>query len=324
MATAQAWRNRCPVDNENAILAVWVKLCAMDPRRLARLSARHGALFTRQEAQRCGYSTKQIRRRILNGEWVQLFHQVLAPAGLVLTPQLRDTAAQLAIPGSVLAGPSAARRWRFPVSDAGTYLYVGPNGKRALPGVRQLRTMPDERDLGKHGIVPITWHALTVVDCLVILAEREAIELLDRALLKRWITIDELKDHIQRRIGRKDVRRLVRLLRVVVDGTRSAAERLAAELFRLHGVTGWTANAPIYDKTGLIGLADFVFPPARVIVEVDGWAFHHDPTRFVVDRERQNRLVRAGWRLVRVTWYDLRYRPDYVVSQVREALAQAA
>lgn len=296
----------------------------MDARRLARLSARHGGLFTRQEAQRCGYSAKQIRRRILIGEWVPLFRQVLAPAGLTITPELRDAAAQLAIPGSVLAGPSAARRWRFPVSDTGTYLYVGANGRRALPGVRQIRDMPADRDLAKHGSVPITWRPLTVVDCLVLLPEPEAVQLLDQALLKQWITIETLVDHIRRRVGRREVRRLIRLLRDVVDGTRSAAERLAAALFRRHGIVGWSANTPVYDDAGLIGLGDFVFLSARLIVEVDGWAFHQDPATFVKDRERQNRLLRAGWKLVRVTWYDVRYRPDYVVSQVRAALARAA
>src|SRR5215217_1246049 len=104
----------------------------MDAHRLGRISSRQGGLFTPQDAQRCGYTTRQARRRVRNGEWIPVVGQVLAPMGLVLTPYLRDTAAQLAVPGSVLAGPSAARRWKITVSDETTYLYVRRNGRSRL------------------------------------------------------------------------------------------------------------------------------------------------------------------------------------------------
>ena len=47
----------------------------------------------------------------------------------------------------------------------------------------------------------------------------------------------------------------------------------------------------------------------RFDFEIDGRAFHSDADRFQRDRTRQNRLVGAGWTVLRFTWNDLRDRP---------------
>src|SRR5207248_10618283 len=105
------------------------------------------------------------------------------------------------------------------------------------------------------------------------------------------------------------------------SGTRSAAERLAAELLRRAGIDGWTANHPIHAPTGeLIGVGDLVFRAARVVVELDGRAFHTTADRFERDRYRQNRLTEGGWTVLRFTWRDLTQRPKYVVATVRRVV----
>jgi very-short-patch-repair endonuclease len=64
-----------------------------------------------------------------------------------------------------------------------------------------------------------------------------------------------------------------------------------------------------------------VFPDARVVVELDGWAYHVTRDRFHHDRERQNRLIGAGWIVLRFTWRDLSERPGYVTATIRAVLA---
>jgi len=71
---------------------------------------------------------------------------------------------------------------------------------------------------------------------------------------------------------------------------------------------------------GLIGIGDIVFEILKLVVEVDGWAFHTTPDRFHRDRERQNRLVAAGWTVLRFTWRDLVERPEYVLATIRTML----
>ena len=51
--------------------------------------------------------------------------------------------------------------------------------------------------------------------------------------------------------------------------------------------------------------ADCVWPEARVIVELDGRAFHDTATAFEADRARDRALAAHGWIVVRVTWRQL-------------------
>jgi very-short-patch-repair endonuclease len=48
------------------------------------------------------------------------------------------------------------------------------------------------------------------------------------------------------------------------------------------------------------------------------------PEHFQRDRRRQNRLIAAGWTVLRFTWWDLTERPDDVLAQIRAAVARLA
>jgi very-short-patch-repair endonuclease len=69
---------------------------------------------------------------------------------------------------------------------------------------------------------------------------------------------------------------------------------------------------------------DCVWREARLIVELDGERYHGSRSRRQADRERDNRLMAAGWRVIRITWDDLKNRPVHVVGQIRTALSSAA
>ena len=74
----------------------------------------------------------------------------------------------------------------------------------------------------------------------------------------------------------------------------------------------------------LIARVDLAFPEAKVVVEYDGRLAHLEPGAFATERRRQNRLVAAGWVVLRYTAEDLARRPYAVVQDVRAALARAA
>jgi hypothetical protein len=108
---------------------------------------------------------------------------------------------------------------------------------------------------------------------------------------------------------------------MVAAGSRFAAERECARLLSAGGLRGWTANAVIEDGGRLLARGDIVFRGARLVVELDGWAYHVTPERFQHDRRRQNQLVAAGWTVLRFTWRDLTERPEYVVATIRRMVA---
>jgi hypothetical protein len=138
----------------------------MDEVALRRLAKSQKGLFTRAQARGCGYSSGQIRRRVNAGTWQRLTGPVLAMPGVVVTPRLRDRAAQLAQPGSVLAGPSAARAWGMPVTDDVPHLIVLPQTHSRPRGARIMRTLLDRRDIQSCDGSRVTSRPRTVVDCL--------------------------------------------------------------------------------------------------------------------------------------------------------------
>lgn len=293
----------------------------MDGERLRRLAAARFGLFTRAQALACGYSAYQIRRRLQTGEWQRVLGSTLAFAGLRVTALIRDRAGQLAVPRSVLAGPSAARLHGMPVADTGQYLYVGRHGCSRVQGVRLLYELPSPRDIQRDQGQPVVCRALAVVDCLRLLGWTEAVALADRALQQRWITMAELRARVTDRFGRPGAPQLSRLMRLMGGGERAPSERLLTTLLRGAGIRGWAANVAIRDEHGrLVGVGDVAFERHRVVLEVDGWAYHSTPERFVGDRRRQNVLVAAGWRVLRFTWSDLTERPELVVAVVRQVL----
>ena len=289
---------------------------AVDRERLGRLAGRQLGVFTRAQAQECGCSQYQIRRRLVDGDWQVVVGAGLALAGLKITPAVRDRAAQLSVPGSVLGAFSAARTWQLPVRDERSCLFVGRHGRTRIAGVHVTYETPPARDVSGFQGLPALTRPAAIVDCLRLLARPDAAALLDRSLQQGWITVDDLARRISSRGRRRGTPQLRSLLDGVVGGERSAAERVLTGLLREGGVTGWTANVEIRDGTGLIGVADVAFPEARLVVEVDGLAYHVTPDRFQHDRHRQNRLIAAGWTVLRFTWRDLTQRPGYVVGTI--------
>src|SRR5439155_24297239 len=95
----------------------------------------------------CGYSDYQVRRRIRVVEWQVFLGPVLAFAGLVRTPSLMDRAAWLAVPGAVLAGPSAARLHGMPDHDRRPWIALPASAHPRLPSVGLIRGRVSRYDL---------------------------------------------------------------------------------------------------------------------------------------------------------------------------------
>jgi very-short-patch-repair endonuclease len=55
--------------------------------------------------------------------------------------------------------------------------------------------------------------------------------------------------------------------------------------------------------------ADFVWRDRRVVVEADGRKWHDTRQRFEHDRVRDQRLIAAGWKIIRTTWRQMTQRP---------------
>jgi very-short-patch-repair endonuclease len=66
---------------------------------------------------------------------------------------------------------------------------------------------------------------------------------------------------------------------------------------------------------------DFVWPEERLVIEVDGFRFHGHRVAFERDRRKDQVLLTAGYRVVRVTWRQLADAPLTVLAVIAAALA---
>ena len=162
--------------------------------------------------------------------------------------------------------------------------------------------------------MPVTGLALTVLEAAVTLGPGGSV-LLDRALQQR-ITFDWLHRAHCRNLGRNGSAAASALLTAAADRACSQAERLLIALLRGGGITGWELGVSYQGY-----VFDVAFRAQRLAIEIDGWAWHVTPERFVRDRQRQNAVVNGRWRVLRFTWHDLTERPEVVLAEIRTALS---
>ena len=175
------------------------------------------------------------------------------------------------------------------------------------------------RDLAQHDRVCVrdlwlTDAPLTALEAAVELGA-EGSTLLDRALQRRVSFAAMYRAHC-RNLGRIGSAAASVLLSAAADRAASQAERLLVKLLRAAGIIGWEPGHP---WGGYV--IDVAFPGVRIAIEVDGWAWHMTPERFVRDRQRQNAVVNGQWHVLRFTWHDLTGGPAAVITEIRDALA---
>ncbi len=160
------------------------------------------------------------------------------------------------------------------------------------PGVVVRRRDVDALDLSQYRDLPVTGLALTVLEAAVALGPGGSV-LLDRALQQR-VTFGLVYRAHCRNLGRRGSAVASALLTAAADRACSQAERLLVALLRGAGITGWELG---YSYQGYV--IDVAFRAQRLAIEIDGWAWHVTPERFVRDRQRQNAVVNGRWRVLR-------------------------
>lgn len=176
--------------------------------------------------------------------------------------------------------------------------------------------------------IPTTTTARTLFDLAGVDPISRVEVALDDALSRRLCTLRQLNKvfFALARRGRRGTAAMRLLLEDRGEGyvpPASELERLARRTFVDAGVPTPAFEVHLGDDD-LIGRVDCVWREQRLVVELDGQRYHGSHSAREADRRRDNRLVAAGWRVIRITWRDLKDRPDEIVQQIRDALASAA
>ena len=107
----------------------------------------------------------------------------------------------------------------------------------------------------------------------------------------------------------------------VGDGIRSVAEGDLRTLLRRGRVPMPRFNARLYDRGGLIAVADAWWAEAGVVAEVDSREYHYSAEDWQQTMRRHDRLVAQGVLLLHFTPGQIRSAPEEVITQIRAALA---
>jgi hypothetical protein len=197
---------------------------------------------------------------------------------------------------------------------------------RKINGIRCRRCRyPDPAEITIHNGVTCTTPARTLVDEAGRLGTSSLRKLVEQAAVRKLLDLPELDAALARAKGRRGVRALRAILLDwrsdddTVPDVRSLFEaRVLPRLLAL-GLPRPLVNHSI-EVEGRTVIPDFLWPEQRLIVETDGRETHETAAAFQRDRERDQRLLAAGYRSIRVTWAQMRDDLDGVVARVAKSL----
>jgi hypothetical protein len=224
-----------------------------------------------------------------------------------------------------LSHDSAAALWGIDLLAASPHhhLTVGRQRSRGAPSGTVLhRADLSAPDVTVRAGVPVTTALRTVLDLARTLPLAQAVAASDSALRSGLVRLPALVDAVAglpRAPGRAACLAVVHR----VDGRAgSSLESFGRLLLEDAGLRPFETQYEVTLLDGGVIRVDFAWPERKVVVELDGFAFHAGRQRYRSDRRRSNELALAGWTVLRFSWEDVVGRPDVVVAQVRAALGR--
>jgi len=193
---------------------------------------------------------------------------------------------------------------------------------RERPGLRIHRTgRLDVRDVQLHQGLPVTAPARALIDFASCSTDAELERALAEFRVQGLISDGGLEAAMERCPGRAGVGALKALLADEVGAaiTRSGGERRLLRLIRDSNLPRPESNVRVLGYE-----VDHVWRDAKLVVEVDGGRFHGHQRSFERDRRRDQVLVAAGYRVMRVTGLQLEREPLAVLARIAQALGAAA
>lgn len=187
-----------------------------------------------------------------------------------------------------------------------------------LAGLSLIRSDVADAEMGEVGGLRVTSCTRTVADLGRRLPLVEATAILDMALHSRITDKDRLERWVVDHRGYHGIRSLRNALDLADAAAESPMETRLRLLLVKHGLPRPRVQVSLYDGAGMfLARTDLYYPDSRLAIEYDGM---NHRSRLAADNRRQNRLLEAGYRLLRFTASDINRTPAAVVGQVKRGL----
>jgi len=290
-------------------------------RVLAWLAGRQLSVVTFDQLRVAGLGRHAIARRLADGSLHRRHRGVYVVGSPIPLPGATQLAALFACgAGSLVSHRSAAALWGLAHDGDEVQVTVVGRHRRSRAGidVTQVGSL-DQRDRRSRNGILVTAPARTLIDLAGVVDDDADLErAVSEARALRLIRDGEIEAALERARNRAGATRMRRFLSAETESgfTRLEAERRMWRLARDSGLPQPLCNARVNGVE-----VDFVWPEQRLIVEVDGYQFHGHRRAFERDRRRDQALIAAGYRVMRVTWRQLRWEPLRVAVAIAGALA---
>ncbi len=288
---------------------------------IARLAELQRGVVHRRQLLGAGLTPAAVKHRLATGSLHSLYPSVYLFGRPRLEPLAAATAAVIHFAGrGVLSHRTAALLWELhEAAERPVEITVVGMDARSRPGLVVHRCARLRREeVRRHSRLAVTAPARTLVDLAGLLEPEELEAAYAIALRRRLVTPSQVTEALHSNGPAKGAARLRAL--ATQDGsprlTRSAYERMLLSLLRRAQLPAPAVNAQ------LLGMeVDLLWPRERLVVEFDGFGYHSSRRSFERDRLRDQRLVAAGYRVIRVTARQLDRTPEAVLARVAAALA---
>ena len=262
-------------------------------------------------------------RQLREGPFFRVLHGVYADASQTRDHCLKCRAAAVLMPeGAVLGGRSAASVLGAPQPEYTAPVTVMlPDGVQwAGPsGVRSRRAQLAAADVvrrvdGLHHTSPVR----TAWDTAATESTATAVGVLDAMLRSDAVGEADLRALLESGSGRWGVTRARTALGLCDRRSQSPPESWVRVACALAGLPAPIPQYEVHAAGAWLAQVDLAWPGHRVIVEYEG-AYHFDGVQIVKDDGRYERLIAAGWTVIRLAAHDLRDMAE-VVRRIAAAL----
>jgi hypothetical protein len=276
--------------------------------------------FSRAQARAAGLRLRQL----LGPQFHKILYDSYVSSSVPITTRLRAEAAlDVSAPGSYISHHTAAELWGGvvpPSSDTHiTVLGEAPRSRRQ--GIRAHSTTGPAATSTLRG-VRISTPIQTFLDLASRIDLVDLVVLGDSLVKAKRVTPEALVAATAEwtGIGAARARKAAGMLRNGVDSPNETRLRM---LLILAGLPEPTVNLIIRNPDGSWRMRfDLSYPGFKLIIEYDGRQHSANSAQWRRDLSRREELDRLGWRLIVITYEDLRDEPEAVLHRVQEALIE--
>lgn len=257
--------------------------------------ADQGGVTRRRDLEKAGFSGHKILAAVQEERLIRPVRGVYAVPGA--DPVLLDATCAM----TELACISAAERLGLWVLTKPHFIHVSVDHGRPVDG---------------NFLVHRSAKRLTPLDiclqCMRCLPELDALCIVESAVIKRLVTLEQLRS---RTAGVRD-RNLRKVLHLIDPHSQSIIETAARYHLRAAGLS---VQTQVYVKG--VGRLD-LFVEGILGIEADGRKYHSDAVEFEEDRRRGNMLMLNGTPVLRATYPLIVHRPAEFVALVLQGVAR--